>query len=210
MKRYAHIDELLKLWDERRIAIRKRLREYGGVPVEKYFYELCYCLMTPQASAVNAGKVQQKLENANFFSSDFDPTPILFHKEHYIRFHKTKGKWLLRMKEQFSEIEKIVLSHHTPFEKRELLAANVLGLSYKEATHFLRNIGRNGDLTILDRHILKNLNYHSILQTFPKTLTRKKYLSIEKKFQMFANEIGISVNELDLLFWSKETGKILK
>ena len=33
---------------------------------------------------------------------------------------------------------------------------------------------------------------------------------IEKKFQQFAEQIGISVDELDLLFWSNEAGEILK
>ena len=89
------------------------------------------------------------------------------------------------------------------------LVETVNGLGWKEASHFLRNIGYR-NLGILDRHILKNLRYHGVLFRIPETLTLKRYRLIEKKFQRFAEEIGISLNELDLLFWSRETGSILK
>jgi N-glycosylase/DNA lyase len=116
----------------------------------------------------------------------------------------------MEMKAGFAAISGIVRSTLTAEEKREWLVRSVKGLSYKEATHFLRNIGKNEGLTILDRHILKNLKYHSVISALPKTVTKKNYLTIEKKFLRFAHDIGISVDELDLLFWSNETGEILK
>ena len=73
----------------------------------------------------------------------------------------------------------------------------------------LRNIGHE-NLAILDRHILKNLVRVGVLSHLPKTLTWKRYLAIERKFFKFALRIGISMDELDLLFWSMETGIILK
>ena len=77
------------------------------------------------------------------------------------------------------------------------------------ASHFLRNIGYR-DLAILDRHILKNLVRFRVMRGLPKTLTPKRYLFIENRFQRFARQIGIPMDELDLLFWSIETGEILK
>ncbi|MEK9139334.1 MAG: DNA lyase, partial [Bacteroidota bacterium] len=92
---------------------------------------------------------------------------------------------------------------------RAWLVKNVKGLGWKEASHFLRNIGHH-NLAILDRHILKNLKRHNVIRTLPKTLTAKRYLTIEKKFLAFSQHLGISMDELDLLFWSRETGEILK
>jgi N-glycosylase/DNA lyase len=86
---------------------------------------------------------------------------------------------------------------------------NVKGLGWKESSHFLRNIGYR-DLAILDRHILKCLVRLSVLKNLPQTLTAKKYKEIEKIFLAFANEVGIPIDELDLLFWSLATGEILK
>lgn len=87
---------------------------------------------------------------------------------------------------------------------------NVKGMGYKEASHFLRNIGLADDLAILDRHILKNLKIFGIIEEIPKSLSKKKYLEIEEKMRNLANEVNIPLSHLDLLFWSKETGEIFK
>ena len=94
-------------------------------------------------------------------------------------------------------------------ELREWLVKNVNGLGWKEASHFLRNIGVRG-LAILDRHIFKHLVRLHVIRAVPKSLTKKRYLTIEKKWHRFAKDIGISLDELDLLFWSMETGEIRK
>jgi thermostable 8-oxoguanine DNA glycosylase len=44
---------------------------------------------------------------------------------------------------------------------------NVKGIGYKEAGHFLGNIGFNQDLAILDRHILKNLKKLGVINAVP-------------------------------------------
>ncbi|PIW67114.1 MAG: DNA lyase, partial [Candidatus Omnitrophica bacterium CG12_big_fil_rev_8_21_14_0_65_42_8] len=44
----------------------------------------------------------------------------------------------------------------------------------------------------------------------PKSLAKKEYLDIENKLRDFCKKINISMDELDLLFWSKETGIIFK
>ena len=87
---------------------------------------------------------------------------------------------------------------------------NVNGLGYKETSHFLRNIGLGKNFAILDRHILKNLKRYGVIKSIPKTLTRKKYLEIERKMKKFSEKIKIPLAELDLLFWSEETGEIFK
>ncbi|MDE3058863.1 MAG: DNA lyase [Bacteroidota bacterium] len=208
--KYRHLGELNQKFSQQRNAIRGRLEEFSHVPQSRYFYELVYCFLTPQTSAVNAAKAQAMLERNNFLISDFDPAPMLHQPDYYIRFHKTKSSRLAEMKKNFPDILSVVRNGQSAFHKREWLSTNVKGLSYKEATHFLRNVGLNSELAILDRHILKNLNYHGVIRAVPAALTKKRYLAIETKFQRFAREVGISVNELDLLFWSNETGEILK
>jgi N-glycosylase/DNA lyase len=208
--RYKNLDSLLRDHDRKQDAIRQRLAQFRAIPAEKYFYELVYCFMTPQSSAVNSLKAQQMLTTYDFQNKEFNPEPLLHQKEYYIRFHKTKARLLLEMKAHYGEIFNAVASGTSAVEKREWLVANVKGIGYKEATHFLRNIGRNEGLAILDRHILRNLKKHGIVRTPPPSLTRKTYLSIERRFQKFAEDVGIPVDELDLIFWSNEAGEILK
>ncbi|MBI3192849.1 MAG: DNA lyase, partial [Ignavibacteriae bacterium] len=137
-------------------------------------------------------------------------TELLLHqKDYYIRFHKTKAKHLSEMKKQFPMILEQCTNGNTSRELREWLVKNVTGLGWKEASHFLRNIGHR-NLAILDRHILKNLVRVGVLNEVPKTLTSKLYLEIERKFLGYSDEIGIPLDELDLTFWCMETGKVLK
>ena len=138
-------------------------------------------------------------------SNDFEISNILREKT---RFYKNKSKYLIEFKENkkiLNELKKIKEN----IVKREFLVRNVKGIGYKEASHFLRNTGHR-DLAILDRHILKNLVKLRIIKEVPKSLGASKYLEIEDKFSKFSSKVGISMDELDLLFWSMETGKVFK
>ena len=209
-KSYKHLDQLLSDHKRKRALIRKRLADFRAITPHQYFYELAYCFMTPQSSAVNAAMAQQELMAIDFQHSDVDPQPVLDRRDHYIRFHRTKAVLLMKMKTEYNAILSMLSNEDSAFQKRELLVKNVKGIGYKEATHFLRNVGLNDGLAILDRHILRCLKKHNVIRSLPKSLTGKKYLSLERRFQEFADQIGISVDELDLLFWSGATGEILK
>ncbi|MGD0036826.1 MAG: N-glycosylase/DNA lyase [Bacteroidota bacterium] len=206
----AQLEEIIQIYKERRIAIRKRLKEFSAIQPADYFYELVYCLLTPQSSAVHAEQVVAKLHEAEFQYCDVNPEPFLRRKECYIRFHRTKSLHLLRMKDQFSVIAPKLSEPVSAMELREWLVKNVLGLGYKEASHFLRNIGINDGLAILDRHILRNLKRLGVINSIPKSISRKHYLDIERRFLKFAIDLGITLDELDLVFWSMETGEIRK
>jgi N-glycosylase/DNA lyase len=207
--RYAGVDELRREFRQKKDAIHRRLDDFAAVRPEDYFYELVYCLLTPQSSAVNAGKAVEALKAEEQSGASVDVAELLRRRAHYIRFHNTKARHLTAAREKFPEIAAIIIPGSPGHELRAWLVGNVRGLGWKEASHFLRNIGHR-DLAILDRHILKNLLKHAVLRSIPATLTPKRYLAIEARFARFAAEIGMSIDELDLLFWSRETGEILK
>ncbi len=208
-ERYREVDDLRREYAGRRRKIRARLEDFARVSREEYFFELAYCLMTPQSSAVNAGKAVERLKEAGFLSKEIDPSAILFRKDHYIRFHNTKAKRLREAKESLPQILEALGAGTPPADTRAWFVKNVKGLGWKEASHFLRNIGYR-DLAILDRHILRNLRRHRIIRSLPKSLTPARYRAIEERFRRFADDVSIPMDELDLLFWSRETGEILK
>lgn len=189
--------------------IRRRLREFRQIPEEEYFYEMCFCVCTPQSKAENAWQVQQKLKDKDFLRKKFDPTEILFDKTHYIRFHNQKAKRLLELRENYSEIKDIITSEMDDKSKRIWLRKKVNGFGMKESSHFLRNIGYK-NMGILDRHILKHLVLCGVYKNIPNINGDKRYFEVEKKFVKFSKQVGIPLDELDLLFWSYETGIILK
>ena len=97
-----------------------------------------------------------------------------------------------------------------PQERRDFFAKNrsIKGLGYKEASHFLRNIGFSG-YAILDKHILNSLREMGVINKRMEPTTAAGYLAIEKKLEI-RREIGINMDHLDLLLWSRKTGEILK
>jgi N-glycosylase/DNA lyase len=202
-------EKLAEKYNELKPDILQRLFEFSQVSENNYFYELCFCICTPQSKAKSAYQVQKILMEMNFLENDFDPTFILRDSSRYIRFHNQKAKRLIYAKEFFKEIKSILDSEMTSSEKRIWLADNFNGFGMKESAHFLRNIGYRG-LGILDRHILKHLVYCGVYDETPVINNKKKYLAVEERFSIFADKIQIPMDELDLLFWSYETGEIFK
>ena len=202
--------ELPKKYLQKKTAIKKRLNDFSKVPPSEYFYELAFCLLTPQSKQKYAEIVIEKLKKRNFIKKPFNPTPILRDPKHYIRFHNVKGQRLLQLRKVFPSIyTELTDRDQTPESLRELLLQNVTGLGWKEASHFLRNIGFRG-LAILDRHILKHLHQLKVIPDQPKSISPKRYKEIEQCFLHFSNKVSIPMDELDLLFWSEQTGEIRK
>ncbi|HYY91673.1 MAG TPA: N-glycosylase/DNA lyase [Candidatus Dormibacteraeota bacterium] len=207
---------LQALYRERKDAIQKRLSEFRQVMSwtdEEVFGELAFCLLTPQSSAKICWDAVTKLKQQTLLLKG-SPTDIEPHLSQ-VRFGETKARYIVEARNMFAtegriEIKPRIQSFYNPFELREWFVESVKGLGYKEASHFLRNIGLGEAFAILDRHILRNLASLGVIPEVPASITKKRYLEIEEKLRRFATEIGIPMADLDLLFWSKETGWIFK
>ena len=108
-------------------------------------------------------------------------------------------------------LRKRLRSFSDPFERRDWLAQEkqIKGLGYKEASHFLRNIGVKGH-AILDKHVMRCLTEVGVVDTAKPPANRKRYLEVEEEYLRFAKAIRINSDELDLVLWSMKTGEILK
>ena len=98
-----------------------------------------------------------------------------------------------------------------PIERRDWLAkeTRIKGLGYKEASHFLRNIGLRG-YAILDKHVLSCLTDLGVVESPRPPTARSSYLEAEEKLRWFARDIRVDFDELDLVLWSMKTGEVLK
>ena len=92
---------------------------------------------------------------------------------------------------------------------REGLVENIKGLSYKESSHFLRNIGFF-KFAILDKHILRTLKENKLIPKIPNQMNKNNYLLFEKILSRLSIRLKLSQGELDLYLWYLKTGKILK
>lgn len=210
------MDKIIRAYEFKKNKIKDRLQEFKQIldqKDERIFAELAFCICTPQSKATTCWQVILKLmENELLFKGDEKQIrPLL----NCIRFGDNKTRYIIRAREFFTDkdvlkIKEKIFAFNDVFRLRDWLYKNVLGLGMKEASHFLRNIGLGQDLAILDRHIMRNLKNHHIIDQIPKSLTQKVYVNIENRMREFARIIKIPMDELDLLFWSEETGTVFK
>ncbi len=179
---------------------------------EEIFYELVFCLLTPQSKAFSADKaVKTLLEKKLIFSDDANQIADILK---IVRFKNNKARYIVEAKYKFMENNKIFIKKHIDtdniFQTREWFWKNIKGIGLKEASHFLRNIGFGENIAILDRHILRNLEKYKFINEIPKTITKDKYYAIEARMKDFSSQINIPLSHLDFVLWYKEAGDIIK
>ena len=198
--------ELKKRHNALKNEIKSRLRQFSSLQDSDYFYELCFCLLTPQSNAQKCWQAVEKLKKCRFQGSKIE----LCLRQN-TRFYRNKSGYIKEAIRKWVEIKEKIMKIKEVIELRNWLAENVKGLGYKEASHFLRNIGKSKNkIAILDRHILRNLKGYSVIKEIPKTISKKAYLDIEAGMRIFSEKTGIPLDEFDLLLWAKETGKVFK
>ena len=212
---YAHLPELRADWRRQRSEIERRLDEFRHVGLgadEELFAELAFCLFAVQTSARRSDHAVQGLV-ANGLLWRGSAAAIARFLRTRVRFHNHKAAYLVAARDHFFAANPTLrawLDSTPPTAAREWVVRELDGFGYKEASHFLRNVGRGEDFAILDRHVLKNLRYHAVIRTIPDSLTARRYLMIEDRVRNFSRDVRIPMAALDLVFWSRETGEVFK
>jgi N-glycosylase/DNA lyase len=211
------IAELRKDYRRKKPAIVQRLSEFKAV-YEKgdraIFEELCYCILTAGSSAKMGMRTIEALKDILHTGSEEDLQQRA--RSHRVRFWRIRPSYIVRTREYLRnscgmELRRLLESFDCRLARRDFFAKNksVRGLGYKESSHFLRNIGFPG-YAILDKHILNSLREMGVIGSRMRPATQAGYLEIEKRLERFAQEVGIDMDHLDLLLWSRKTGEILK
>ncbi len=207
------IAEVREAYKKYRDDIRRKIEEFEAVGKcgdERIFMELVYCLLTPQSKAIYAWDIVKELYlNGCIWSCSHTELAEYLKR---IRFRFNKSRYIVMARESFlnGSLNFNELLNGSPFIVRHWLAKNVKGLGYKEASHFLRNIGFSFQIAILDRHILRYMVKFNLISEIPKSISPKKYILLEDRFIWLSKYLGLSPAELDLLLWAMETGYVFK
>lgn len=207
------ITKLLERYNSRKEAIKSRLSEFKAVPNDKeIFRELCFCILTANGTARIGISCIEALGEKIFTGTEKEIYNILKGRCRWTN----RANFIVRTRNYLQqecnmELSKKIKSFKDKNELRNYFAKNknVVGLGYKESSHFLRNIGISG-YAILDKHIINCLYELNVLETPERPKSRKQYLEMENKLKQFSENTGINIDELDLLLWSYKTGEILK
>ena len=213
------IDRLLATYAERRKQIRSRLREFRGVwktaSDARLWEEMVFCIFTAGASAKMGLRSVEALRPLLQSGAQHEMAQALIAAGAH-RFPNARPAYVIvtrdYLRESFSmRLRERLVSFRDPIERRDWLAnePRVKGLGYKEASHFLRNVGFKG-YAILDKHIVRCLYELGVIDSPNPPTTRGRYLKTESEMRRFATESRINFDELDLLLWSIKTGEILK
>ena len=185
-------EELTSLYNSKKGQIKTRLYEFEMVwrhaDRKKIFMELAFCILTPMSKGKSCWDAVENMvkDGALFKKNTGEITTYLAGA----RFINKKSMYIVEAREKFylgkkKSLKAIIENIGEENEAREWLVKNIKGIGYKEASHFLRNIGFAQDMAILDRHILKNLKLAGVIKDIPSSLSRGRYLDIEKKMRIF-------------------------
>lgn len=213
------VERVIASHRRRRKEIKKRLEEFDKIwhhgSDRRLWEELAFCIFTAGASARMGLNSVAAIRSLLMNGGPEEMTKALKDAGAH-RFPVARPRYIVTTRDYFRAdfgmaLRKKLRSYSDPFERRDWLAQDrqVKGLGYKEASHFLRNIGVKGH-AILDKHVMRCLTEVGVTESAKPPATRSKYLEVEQQFLAFAKQIRINCDELDLVLWSMKTGEILK
>ena len=210
------IDSIRRTHFERADEIRKRLAEFESVWKHgsdlRLWEEMVFCFFTGGCSA-KMGLRSIEAVRPLLLSGGQESLSRALTGVH--RFPNARARYIVASRtflQKYCDMGiRNELNRRPHFERRDWLVKEkrIKGLAYKEASHFLRNIGLKG-YAILDKHVLNCLVELKLIEEAKPPKTRKEYLTVEKTLKEFADRLKIDFDEMDLLLWSMKTGEILK
>lgn len=211
------IEKIKAAYAERKDEIRQRTSEFEAVWAagtdELLWEEMVFCFFTGGCSAKMGLRSIEAVRPLLLTGTHEELMNALVGKHRYPR---ARSGYIVASRDFLQEhcnleLRKKLESFEDPLERRDWLVKEkrIKGLGYKEASHFLRNIGLKG-YAILDKHILRSLAELKIIDDPKPPNTKLKYLTVEEKLKQLAENLNIDFDELDLVLWSMKTGEILK
>jgi N-glycosylase/DNA lyase len=211
------IERIRETHATRASEIRQRLAEFQDVwrqaSDERLWEELVFCIFTAGASA-RMGLRSVEAVRALLAEGTHEELARALSSRH--RYPNSRSGYIVVTRDYLRQdcgmrLRERLESFADPLERRDWLARErrIKGLGYKEASHYLRNVGFRG-YAILDKHILRSLAELGVLESPTPPTTRARYLVIEEALRRFAARLRIDFDELDLTLWSLKTGEILK
>lgn len=210
------VEQLREDYLKHRREVQKRLAEFKAVwrrGDRAIFKELCFCILAANSSAEMGIKTLSAIEDLLW---EGDLESLRQRLSRGFRYWRVRPAYIVSTREYLREtcglkLKTLIQSLSDAEARRDFFAGNpkIRGIGYKEASHFLRNIGFRG-YAILDKHILTCLRELKVIGPRLVPAPARRYRLIERRMKQFAAEMAVDLDELDLLFWRHKTGKILK
>lgn len=211
------IENIRRAHATRRDEIRLRLADFAAIGAygtdNQLWEEMVFCFFTGGCSA-RMGLNSLDAVKPILMTADQPDLARALSGVH--RYPNARSRYIVASREFLREhcdlkLRKKLHSFDCRLERRDWLVREkgIKGLGYKEASHYLRNIGFTG-YAILDKHVLNCMAELKIIDEPKPPNTRTRYLMVEEKLKQLTTMTKIDFDELDLVLWSMKTGVILK
>ncbi len=170
------------------------------------FSEACFCILTANFKATTGIKIQAEVGIDGFKNYSADKLYEIFKKNGH-RFALQRAERVVNLR-NFENFLLEIPTYESGKKARIELVKKINGYGFKEASHFLRNIGFT-DVAIIDRHISRFLFENGYVKP-RKTITKNVYLECEEALEKIAEDLKLNQAELDLYIFYIKTGKVLK
>jgi N-glycosylase/DNA lyase len=208
---------VIRAYERRREEISRRLAEFRAIKEagsdQQLWEEMVFCFFTGGCSAAMG---MRSIEAARPFLAAGSQMQIASALSGVHRYPNARARYVVESRDYLTRnhgmrLRETLEAFSCSLERRDWLARTkgIKGLGYKEASHFLRNVGFGG-YAILDKHVLNCLFELSLIDDPKPPSTRAKYLAVEEKVKELSDQTGIGFDELDLVLWSMKTNAILK
>ncbi|MGB6499834.1 MAG: hypothetical protein WBG19_00315 [Thermoplasmata archaeon] len=185
--------------------------------------ELCFCILSPLTRFEDVRSSMFRLENRGILARlSSTPSEVQIEDVHGVlatqpgacRFARTKAARLREAgllfygKSSGGGVLGFLGRSQNTLDVRKALVDSVPGLGMKEASHFLRNIGRGSNLAILDVHVRRFLAEMRVVDDeTAASHSLAGYVKMEKALASLAFNAGLDLGAFDLAIWEFMRGR---
>jgi N-glycosylase/DNA lyase len=121
------------------------------------------------------------------------------------RFPNTASKRLMALMANearlLHQVVQMALGATHPASLRQYFVENVPGLGPKQASMFLRNLGRGRGLAVLDAHVMRFMLLLRITDEQRDVSSLRRYSTVERDMLRYADARAVQADVLDLAIW---------
>ncbi|MFB6208819.1 MAG: hypothetical protein ABEJ56_01625 [Candidatus Nanohaloarchaea archaeon] len=216
-------EDLMEQYRERRKEIDSRLEDFEKLRQAsdiRMFKELVFVILTSQTEAEKAWEATGELDDRGLLDEGGEQRIAEVLRDHDVSYEENKSSYIVENRKKLSQPTlddpsgELKLKNRIDPENlektRKWLVDSVSGISWKGASHFLRNIGYGNGFAIISSHILKVMSQLDLIESPSAPENREEYMEYEEKLRRLSEELGIDIKALDLVTWSLRTGEVFK
>lgn len=217
-----NLKEIREQYQEKEEVIEKRLEEFSELKdASEYrlFKELVFVILTSQTSAKKAWEAAEQLNREKLLLNGDKSSIAEVLRENEVQYEENKASYIIEnritlsqptLQDPTNELKISFKIDEDNLDKtRRWMVENLKGVGWKAASHFLRNVGYQ-NIAIISNYIAKDLHELGMTESSSIPNDEASYLKAEQRMNELSEELDISVEALDLVLWSMETGEVFK